>query len=68
MPHSAGQWAFSGGKKDGNDKKAEEYLNTYFKPIEGHDWYFSGLSKEQIDKVREGYEKRYGKAAAGAVE
>ncbi len=50
-------------KKDGNEKFADELLEKYFKPIEGHDWYFSGLSKEQIDKVRKGYEDRYGKGA-----
>lgn len=55
-------------KKDGNEKKANQLLDTHFKPIEGHDWYFNGLTKDQIEKVREGYSKRYGKAGAGAVE
>ena len=50
-------------KKDGNEKFADELLDKYFKPIEGHDWYFNGLSKDQIDKVRKGYEDRYGKGA-----
>jgi hydroxylamine dehydrogenase len=55
-------------KKDGNEKFADELLDKYFKPIEGHDWYFSGLSKEAIEKVRKGYEERYGKGAQGAVQ
>jgi len=50
-------------KKDGNTKKAEELLATYFKPIPGHAWYFEGMGKEQLDKVRKGFEDRYGKGA-----
>lgn len=50
-------------KKDGNEKYAEEILNKYFKPIEGHDWYFNGISKDAIEKVRKGFEERYGKGA-----
>ncbi|MCB1734489.1 MAG: cytochrome C552 [Gammaproteobacteria bacterium] len=50
-------------KKDGNEKFADEMLEKYFKPIEGHDWYFNGMSKESIDKVRKGFEERYGKGA-----
>jgi hypothetical protein len=50
-------------KKDGNEKAAEEILDKYFKPIDGHDWYFNGISKEQIEKVRKGFEERYGKGS-----
>lgn len=48
-------------KKDGNEKFADEILNKYFKPIEGHDWYFNGISKDAVEKVRKGFEERYGK-------
>lgn len=51
-------------KKDGNEKFADQLLEKYFKPIEGHDWYFNGMSKDQLDVVRKGYEARYGKGAA----
>ena len=50
-------------KKDGNEKKAEELLAKYFKPIPGHAWYFEGMSKDQIEKVRKGFEERYGKGS-----
>ena len=50
-------------KKDGNEKFADELLDKYFKPIQGHDWYFNGMNKDTIDKVRQGYEERYGKGA-----
>jgi hypothetical protein len=50
-------------KKDGNEKRADELLVTYFKPIPGHAWYFEGLSKDQLEKVRKGFEDRYGKGA-----
>jgi hydroxylamine dehydrogenase len=50
-------------KQDGNDKRAQELLAAYFKPIEGHDWYFTGMNKDAIDKVRKGFEARYGKGA-----
>ncbi len=50
-------------KKDGNEKFADEILNKYFKPIEGHDWYFNGISKDAVEKVRKGFEERYGKGA-----
>lgn len=50
-------------KKDGNEKYAEEILNKYFKPIDGHDWYFNGISKDAIEKVRKGFEERYGKGS-----
>ncbi len=49
--------------KDGNTKKADEYLVKYFKPHAGHTWYFEGLSKDQLDVVRKGFEDRYGKGA-----
>jgi len=49
--------------KDGNTKKADELLATYFAKDPGHAWYFEGMSKEQIDKVRKGFEERYGKGA-----
>jgi hydroxylamine dehydrogenase len=50
-------------KKDGNTKFADELMEKYFKPIDGHDWYFNGLSKDAIEKVRKGYEDRYGKGS-----
>ena len=50
-------------KKDGNEDYADAILETYFKPIPGHDWYFNGLSAEAIEKVRVGFEDRYGKGA-----
>jgi len=50
-------------KKDGNEKKADELLAKYFKPIPGHAWYFEGMSKDQIEKVRKGFEERYGKGS-----
>lgn len=50
-------------KKDGNEKRADELLVEYFKPIPGHAWYFEGMTKEQLDKVRKGFEERYGKGA-----
>ena len=49
--------------KDGNTKKADELLATYFAKDPGHAWYFEGMSKEQLDKVRKGFEERYGKGA-----
>jgi len=50
-------------KKVAGDKLANELLDKYFKPIQGHDWYFNGMNKGQIDKVRKGFEERYGKGA-----
>ena len=50
-------------KKDGNEKFADQMLEKYFKPIDGHAWYFEGMSKEAIDKVRKGFEERYGKGS-----
>ena len=50
-------------KKDGNEQYADQILEKYFKPIEGHDWFFNGISKEAIEKVRQGYEERYGKGS-----
>lgn len=50
-------------EKDGNDEFAVTMLETYFKPIDGHNWYFEGMSTEQLDKVRKGFEDRYGKGA-----
>ena len=34
-------------EKDGNDEFAVTMLETYFKPIDGHNWYFEGMSTEQ---------------------
>jgi hydroxylamine dehydrogenase len=50
-------------KKDGNEKFADEILNKYFKPIDGHDWYFNGISADAVEKVRKGFEERYGKGS-----
>jgi hypothetical protein len=50
-------------KKDGNEKAADEILNKYFKPIQGHDWYFNGISKDTLEAVRKGFEERYGKGS-----
>ncbi|MDR2001379.1 MAG: hypothetical protein LBP94_07615 [Zoogloeaceae bacterium] len=50
-------------KKDGNEKAADEILDKYFRPIDGHDWYFNGISKDAIEKVRKGFEQRYGAGA-----
>jgi hypothetical protein len=50
-------------KKDGNEKAADEILEKFFKPIQGHDWYFNGISKESIEKTRAAFEERYGKGS-----
>lgn len=49
--------------KDGNEKFADELLEKYFKPIEGHRWYFEGMSVEALEQVRKGFEERYGKGS-----
>lgn len=50
-------------KKDGNEKFADELLEKYFKPIQGHDWYFNGINKDTLENVRKGFEERYGKGS-----
>lgn len=49
--------------RDGNEKFADQLLQKYFRPIEGHDWFFNGINKDTIEKVRQGYEERYGKGS-----